>query len=544
MRTPMRLNTTRGTLLLGTLAIAGTAVSGGAVAQLRDKTQLSPIIPGSAINKSWTQEIGAGRGDIMTPDTSAFIIARDPFRAIRRGRQIFQRKFQMKQGMGPTTNDGVVNPSYVGGDRSGAAGLADSCASCHGRPRGSAGAGGDVVTRPDSRDAPHLFGLGLQEQLADEITKALRGIRAAAATQAMAGGAPVARVLTAKGINYGVITARPDGTFDTTRVDGVDTDLRVRPFFAEGGTISIREFLVGAFNAEMGLESGDPDLATASGGGMVTTPAGMVLDGSIDRIEPPAVASATVDGDGDGYVNEVPQSIVDFMEFYLLNYFKPGTGDQTQPDVLNGRAVFTAIGCTTCHIASLTINHDRRVADLSTEFDPVQGNPFNRLFSTAKPLVVGGLAGMDDGSGLPSLKLPAGAPFVVRNFFADFKRHSLGPNFDERNYEGTFQERFITEPLWGVATTAPYGHDGRSQNLEEVILRHGGEAQASRDAFAALGRTQKVWVMSFLGTLVLFPPDDTASTLQPMAPTALRFPQNGHGAIALTPLFNDPMDPE
>jgi hypothetical protein len=33
----------------------------------------------------------------------------------------------------------------------------DSCAACHGRPRGAAGFGGDVVTRPDSRDAPHLL---------------------------------------------------------------------------------------------------------------------------------------------------------------------------------------------------------------------------------------------------------------------------------------------------------------------------------------------------------------------------------------------------
>jgi hypothetical protein len=544
----MTRNTTRATLLLGALALtlAGlTIFTGRATAQLRDKTQLTPInVAGGTINKTWTQEIGAGRGDIMTPDTSAFIIARDPFRAIRRGRQIFQRKFQMKQGMGPTTNDGVVNPSYVGGDRSGAAGLADSCASCHGRPRGAAGAGGDVVTRPDSRDAPHLFGLGLQEQLADEITTALRAIKTSATSAAMAAGAPVSRVLTAKGVDYGVVTVRADGSVDSSRIEGVDPDLRVRPFFAEGGTISIREFLVGAFNAEMGLESPDPDLVTASGGGMVKTPAGMVLDGSVDRIEAPPIASATLDGDGDGYVNEIPQSIVDFMEFYLLNYFKPGTGDQTQPDVLNGRAVFTAIGCATCHIPAFTINRDRRVADLQTEFDPLQGNPFNRLFATAKPLVAGGLKGVDDASGLPTLKLAAGAPFVVRNFFADFKRHDLGANFDERNYEGTYQERFITEPLWGVATTAPYGHDGRSQNLEEVILRHGGEAQSSRDAFAALGRTQKVWVMSFLGTLVLFPPDDTASNLQPMTPTASRFPQNGHGAIALTPLFNDTSDPE
>lgn len=551
----MRRNTTRAilswsalALALGTMAIVlGTLAvfDRSATAQLRDKTQLSPIsVAGGTINKSWTQEIGAGRGDIMTPDTSAFIIARDPFRAIRRGRQIFQRKFQMKQGLGPTTNDGVVNPSYVGGDRSGAAGLTDSCASCHGRPRGGAGAGGDVVTRPDSRDAPHLYGLGLQEQLADEITTALRAIRTGAANQAMSSSAPVSRVLTAKGIDYGVITAQPNGTFDTSQVVGVDPDLRVRPFFAEGGTISIREFAVGAFNAEMGLESPDPDLATAAGGGMVRTPSGMVLDGSLDKIEPPPVASATVDGDGDGYMNEIPQSIVDFMEFYLLNYFKPGTGDQTQPDVLTGRAVFTAIGCATCHMPSLTINRDRRVADLETEFDPIQGNPFNSLFATAKPLVMGGLKGVDDGSGLPSLKQAAGAPFVVRNFFADLKRHDLGTNFHERNYEGTYQELFITEPLWGVATTAPYGHDGRSGTLEEVILRHGGEAQASRDAFVALGRMQKVWVFNFLGTLLLFPPDDTASTLQPTTPASVHYPQNGHGAIALTPLFNDTSDPE
>ena len=53
------------------------------------------------------------------------------------------------------------------------AGSTDSCAACHGRPRGSAGSGGDVVTRPDSRDAPHLFGLGLKEMIADEITAEL-----------------------------------------------------------------------------------------------------------------------------------------------------------------------------------------------------------------------------------------------------------------------------------------------------------------------------------------------------------------------------------
>jgi hypothetical protein len=61
------------------------------------------------------------------------------------------------------------------------AGLADSCAACHGRPKGH---GGDVVTRPDSRDAPHLFGLGLKEMLADEITTDLRPTRDQAISEA------------------------------------------------------------------------------------------------------------------------------------------------------------------------------------------------------------------------------------------------------------------------------------------------------------------------------------------------------------------------
>ena len=39
----------------------------------------------------------------------------------------------------------------------------------------------------------------------------------------------------------------------------MDPDLRVRPFFLHGETISIREFVVGAFNAEMGLDAVDPD---------------------------------------------------------------------------------------------------------------------------------------------------------------------------------------------------------------------------------------------------------------------------------------------
>ena len=74
----------------------------------------------------------------------------------------------------------------------------------------------------------------------------------------------------------------------------------------------------------------------------------------------------------------------------------------------------------------------------------------------------------------------------------------------------------------------------------EVILRHGGAAQAERDAFAALPRSAQGDVIAFLQSLVLFPPDDTASNLDPGDRTAPGFPQYGHGSIKLTVLFNDP----
>ena len=111
-------------------------------------------------------------------------------------------------------------------------------------------------------------------------------------------------------------------------------------------------------------------------------------------------------------------------------------------------------------------------------------------------------------------------------------------------HDGTVRKEFLTTPLWGVASTGPYGHDGRSLNLSEVILRHGGEAQPSRDAFAALGADGRSAILEFLNSLVLFPPDDTASNLDPGNPSTPGFPQFGHGSIKLTVLFNDPHDKE
>ena len=375
-----------------------------------------------------------------------------------------------------------------------------------------------------------------------EITTDLRAIRTDAINDARATCRDQIRDLNSKGINYGKIIVDADSScrlrLITSQVEGVNADLRVRPFFLQGGTISMREFLVGAFQAEMGLQPVDPDLARAQSGQRVVTPSGMVLDGRFDTIEVAFEQDATTDGDGDGVVNEIPLSIVDFMEFYLLNYFKAGTYRRT-PSVDTGRSIFMQIGCAQCHIPDLQINRDRRVADVETIFDIERGF-FNDLFATATPLFVE----TRDSSTLPTLKRAALQPFLVKNIFTDFKRHDLGPNFHERNFNGTFQREFLTTPLWGVGTTAPYGHDGRSVNLREVIKRHGGEALTARNNFVNLTDANEDHVLNFLNSLILFPPDDTASNLDPGDPTAPNFPQIGKGSIRLGALFNNPNDPE
>ncbi|MGH9640924.1 MAG: di-heme oxidoredictase family protein [Terriglobales bacterium] len=511
------------------LVIMGACICAGtAWAQLTDRTQ-APNTAKAGIAKSLQDETGTGRGDIMTSGSSIFIINRDPFRSIRRGRQLFQRKFTHAQGQGPNEGDGVGDL-----DTNGAigAGLSDSCALCHGRPRGSAGGGGNVATRPDSRDAPHLFGIGLREMLADEITTDLRAIRQQAIATAQKLRRTVTLPLISKGISYGSISATPTGQVGYSQVEGVDADLRVKPFFAEGSTISIREFVVGALHKELGLEVNDPDLAAASSGQKVTTPSGMVLDGTQDKISPPPPP------DMNSGQYELDPAVVDHMEFYLLNYFKAALGKQDQTTA-RGLAVFNKIGCGSCHIQNLQINHDRRVADVQTAYDSVNGI-FNTLFATASTIV----NVIDDGSGYPPLQQPQGNPYLVQNIFTDFKRHDLGPSLYERNYDGTTQTKFMTRALWGIGTKDSFGHDGRSISLDAVILRHGGEAQASRDAYAKLPGAESDALLKFLNSMILFPPDDTASNLDPGDAQTPGFPQFGHGSIKLTVLFDDPTDIE
>lgn len=503
-----------------------------------DKVNDNALInaPGGCIDKSLSDQIGSGQGDVNTPGSSVYLIKRDPARSIRRGRQLFQRKFSADEGNGPRVN--LASTGDITQNRALGAGLTDSCAACHGRPRGSAGFGGDVNTRPDSRDAPHLFGLGIVEQLADEMTQTLRSRRDRVVALAEKRGRCVTTPLRAKRTSFGFITACPDGEVDTSQIEGVNTDLRVRPFFHQGGTVSIREFVIGAFKDEMGLQAPDPILCAVTDPDnpqAMTSPSGFNYDPALDEFERPPVCDVNADPDNDGVSNEIDAAVVDHMEFYLLNYFKPGRYKITR-EVREGKRLMRDIDCTSCHTPRMAIQSDRRVADVETAYDPAQG-VFNNLFATATTQLIE----IDDGDAYPQL-IPAEERFVVRNFYSDLKRHDLGPAFHEREFDGTVVTEFVTEPLWGVGSTAPYGHDGRSINLDAVIRRHGGEATESRVAYERLDEEGRQSIQAFLESLVLFPPDDTASNLNPGNPADLANIQSpdSHGSIKLPELFRIP----
>lgn len=86
--------------------------------------------------------------------------------------------------------------------------------------------------------------------------------------------------------------------------------------------------------------------------------------------------------------------------------------------------------------------------------------------------------------------------------YSDLLLHDMGDELADGIIMGEASgKEFRTQPLWGVASVGPYLHDGRADTLAGAILAHGGEAQASRDAFADFSQSQQDDVVEFLLSL-------------------------------------------
>jgi hypothetical protein len=62
-------------------------------------------------------------------------------------------------------------------------------------------------------------------------------------------------------------------------------------------------------------------------------------------------------------------------------------------------------------------------------------------------------------------------------------------------------DEWKTPPLWGVADSAPYFHDGQSPTLRDAILRHRGMAREVTKAFREMPQPDQDAVVAFLKTL-------------------------------------------
>lgn len=86
--------------------------------------------------------------------------------------------------------------------------------------------------------------------------------------------------------------------------------------------------------------------------------------------------------------------------------------------------------------------------------------------------------------------------------YSDLLLHDMGPELaDGIVMKDATGSEFRTQPLWGISATGPYLHDGRAHTIKDAILLHGGEATASRDAFAAYSSQQQEDVIEFLLSL-------------------------------------------
>jgi CxxC motif-containing protein (DUF1111 family) len=87
--------------------------------------------------------------------------------------------------------------------------------------------------------------------------------------------------------------------------------------------------------------------------------------------------------------------------------------------------------------------------------------------------------------------------------FSDLKRHDMGDELADQNEgpDGIDRHMFLTRPLWGLAESAPYLHDGRAATIPEAIMAHGGEAAPQRASFEALSEVQRQDLHVFLLSL-------------------------------------------
>lgn len=415
---------------------------------------------------------------------------------IARGGVLFSAPFTRADGAGrpkatqaiiPTRRMHGVNPTFSrlsGPDSS-------ACVSCHNQP--FPGGAGDAVnnafvsegfesaefdstdpTFSNERHTQSMFGDGLVELLAREMTADLQAERGAAVKQAWATGKPVAVDLVSKGVRFGSLTAKPNGVIDLSQIDGIDNDLILRPFGRKGVFASLRQFTINALNAHHGMEASERFGVRWTG---------------------------THDFDGSGVPDAITRGDVSALVAWQATLPPPGVKanlpDDWKQAAARGATEFDHLGCALCHVKELPLK-----SMLFTDPGPYDTAGTLRAAEVKTPITI-------------DLARQPYAAFLKRNakgewmipLFSDLKRHVMIDDQVKALGNEVLAQRFVardvfmTPRLWGVGSTGPYGHKGNFHTLESVIAAHGGKARFARDAYLAASPAGQQDVIAFLRSM-------------------------------------------
>jgi CxxC motif-containing protein (DUF1111 family) len=138
----------------------------------------------------------------------------------------------------------------------------------------------------------------------------------------------------------------------------------------------------------------------------------------------------------------------------FMRFLAPAPRGPITAQVQRGEQVFSQIGCASCHVPTM-MTGPNPVAALSN-----------------KPV----------------------------NLFSDLLLHDIGTadGIEQGLAKGN---DFRTAPLWGLSRRNRFLHDGRSNNIEDAILRHDAEAQNARNGFVGLPQSDHDALLAFLDSL-------------------------------------------
>lgn len=400
---------------------------------------------------------------------------------------------------------------------------AQNCAACHQNP--VVGGGGSLVdleirdtlrtgdpSKYIQRDPIHLHGSGALQLLAEQITQELKGIRAAAISEAVGSGQSVTvELASSTGVSFGFLTATPAGDLDLSQVEGISPDLIVRPYTWKGSFVTfLRPLVTLGAELEMGMQ-------------------------------PVEFFGPGTDFDMDGVANEMSVGDITAITTYIASLPRPVSklelsaylGDEhalsatEKRSIKQGKRVFSNIGCADCHKPVMKLK-DAKFREPSQYPEhrfpalPTGQNPADVGLDPANPVVIDLAANPQIGSSKNDMRCRHKArngdakddcflqyPVdrdgnVLVRLYGDLKWHDMGPGLAENIDEaGNGASVWKTRELWGVGNTGPWLHDGRATTLHEAIDWHGGEAQSSRDAYLALQHADQKNLINFLNSLVI-----------------------------------------